>query len=78
MRSMCRPNQDSREITRIVPLGETKEGANTFRVYAKIDGFDSKWQPGQLGEARIDVEKKPLYWHGLHRLWEWTRLKLWI
>ena len=65
-------------ITRIVPLGESKEGANTFRVYAKIDGFDPKWQPGQMGEARLDWEKRPLYWHGLHRAWEWVRLKLWI
>jgi multidrug resistance efflux pump len=65
-------------ITRIVPLGETKEGANTFRVYAKIDGYEQRWQPGQMGEARIDWETKPLWWHGLHRLIEWTRLKLWI
>lgn len=65
-------------ITRIVPLGESKDAKNTFRVYAKVDGFDAKWQPGQEGEARIDWEKRPLYWHGLHRLWEWTRLKLWI
>lgn len=65
-------------ITRIVPLGEAKEQKNVFKVYAKVDNFTPAWQPGQEGEARIDWEKKPLYWHGLHRLWEWARLKLWI
>lgn len=66
------------EVTRIVPLGESKEANNTFRVYAKVTEFSPNWQPGQQGEARLDWQKKPLYWHGLHRLWEWTRLKLWI
>jgi biotin carboxyl carrier protein len=71
------------KVTRIVPLGEAKEAANVFKVYADIDPIDDpakapKWQPGQEGEARIDWEKKPLYWHGTHRLWEWIRLKLWI
>jgi len=66
------------EITRIVPLGEAKDQKNVFRVYANVDNFNANWQPGQEGEARVDFEKRPLYWHGLHRLWEWVRLKLWI
>ncbi|MBC7783421.1 MAG: HlyD family efflux transporter periplasmic adaptor subunit [Burkholderiales bacterium] len=77
------PN-DKREftVTRIVPLGEAKDAKNVFRVYGKLDsppdGQASAWHAGQEGEARIDWEKKPLYWHGTHRLWEWVRLKLWI
>jgi len=47
-------------------------------VYATLSDFSPTWQPGQEGEARIDWQKEPLYWHGLHRLWEWARLKLWI
>jgi multidrug efflux pump subunit AcrA (membrane-fusion protein) len=65
-------------VTRIVPLGEAKEAQNMFKVYADLDDYAEHWQPGQEGEARIDWEKKPLYWHGTHRLWEWIRLKLWI
>jgi multidrug efflux pump subunit AcrA (membrane-fusion protein) len=65
-------------VTRIVPLGEAKEAKNVFKVYATVDGGQSTWQPGQEGEARVDWETRPLYWHGLHRLWEWARLKLWI
>ena len=65
-------------VTRIVPLGEAKDQKNVFRVYATVTDFSPNWQPGQEGEARIDFQKEPLYWHGLHRLWEWARLKLWI
>lgn len=65
-------------VDRIVPLGEAKDAANTFRVIGVVEQADPTWQPGQEGEARIDWEKKPLYYHGLHRLWEWVRLKLWI
>jgi len=65
-------------VSRIVPLGEAKDAANSFRVIAKIEETDANWQPGQEGEARVDWQKKPLYYHGLHRLWEWVRLKLWI
>ncbi|HEX8325346.1 MAG TPA: HlyD family efflux transporter periplasmic adaptor subunit, partial [Tepidisphaeraceae bacterium] len=41
-------------VTRIVPLGESKEANNTFRVYAEVTDFSPTWQPGQEGEARID------------------------
>jgi len=67
------------KITRIVPLGEAKDAKNTFRVFAEITSPpDSAWQPGQEGEARINWQTKPLYYHGLSRLWEWVQLKLWI
>lgn len=65
-------------VSRIVPLGEAKDAANTFRVVATLESADPAWQPGQEGEARVDWQKKPLYYHGFHRLWEWVRLKLWI
>ncbi len=66
------------KVERIIPLGEAKDAKNTFRVFAEIDTRDENWRPGQEGEARIDWQKKPLIWHGTHRLWEWVRLKLWI
>ena len=66
------------KVTRLVPLGEAKEAKNVFRVYAEVNEKDPLWQPGQEGEARVDWQKKPLIWHGTHRLWEWVRLKLWI
>ena len=65
-------------ITRIVPTSVPKEGQNVFLVYAKMTDQASDWQPGMEGEARINWEKKPLIWHGTHRLWDWLRLKLWM
>jgi hypothetical protein len=67
------------KLDRIVPMGEPKEGANTFKVYAQLDGApDPDWRPGMMGEARIDVGKKPLVWIWTHRLVDFVRLKLWI
>jgi multidrug efflux pump subunit AcrA (membrane-fusion protein) len=65
-------------VDRIVPLGDVKEGANTFRVYGKLKNVDPNWRPGMVGEARLDVEKKPWAWIWTHRLVDWVRIKLWM
>ena len=65
-------------VDRIVPLGDVKEGGNTFRVYAKLDGHDPNWRPGMVGEARLEVGKKPLIWIWTHRLVDWVRLQVWM
>jgi multidrug efflux pump subunit AcrA (membrane-fusion protein) len=67
------------KIDRIVPMGEAKEGANGFKVYAVLDApSQGEWRPGMQGEARVDVEKKPLVWVWTHRLIDFVRLKLWL
>jgi multidrug efflux pump subunit AcrA (membrane-fusion protein) len=67
------------KVDRIVPLGSAKEGANKFDVYAVLDGSaDPLWRPGMMGEARVDVEKKPMIWIWTHRLLDFVRLKLWL
>jgi RND family efflux transporter MFP subunit len=67
------------KVDRIVPLGTAKEGANKFDVYAVLDGAaDQMWRPGMMGEARVDVEKKPMIWIWTHRLLDFVRLKLWL
>lgn len=65
-------------VERIVPLGEVKEGGNTFRVYARLESSDPNWRPGMVGEARLEVEKKPWIWIWTHRLVDWVRLQLWM
>jgi multidrug efflux pump subunit AcrA (membrane-fusion protein) len=65
-------------VERIVPMGDVKEGANTFRVYGKLTKVDPNWRPGMVGEARLDVEKKAWAWIWTHRLVDWVRLKLWM
>jgi hypothetical protein len=67
------------KIDRIVPMGEAKEGANAFKVYATLDAPSRpEWRPGMMGEARIDVVKKPLIWIWTHRVVDFVRLKLWL
>jgi hypothetical protein len=65
-------------VDRIVPLGNVKEGGNTFRVIAKLDAVDPNWRSGIVGEARLEVEKKPLIWIWTHRLVDWVRLQVWM
>jgi multidrug resistance efflux pump len=69
-------------VTRILPMPEAKEGANSFTVYADVSN-DIKndnpvWRPGLAGEARIDVGKRSLAWIWTHRLIDFLRLKLWM
>ena len=65
-------------IDRVVPQGEAKEGANTFKVYCNLEDANATWLPGQAGEARVDIEKRPLIRHWTGRLIDFLRLKLWM
>jgi multidrug efflux pump subunit AcrA (membrane-fusion protein) len=66
-------------IERIVPLPTPDKGVNSFPVYATL-GKDvpANWKPGMEGEARIDVEHRPLIYIWTHRLADFIRLKLWM
>lgn len=72
-------------IDRIVPLGEAREGANIFKVYARLDTSTAtgraaaeQWRPGMTGEARIEIRKASLFWQYTHRLADFIRLKTWL
>ena len=65
-------------ITRIVPLGEPKDGENIFKVYAAPDKNSADWRPGLVGEARVEIGPKRLVWIWTHRLVDFLRLKFWI
>jgi multidrug efflux pump subunit AcrA (membrane-fusion protein) len=66
-------------VERVVPLGDVKEGSNTFRVYAKLDKpADPSWLPGMIGEARLDDQPRTLIWTWTHRLIDWVRIKTWM
>jgi multidrug resistance efflux pump len=66
-------------VKRIVPQGNAKEGSNVFTVYGELEKeVKETWKPGMAGEAKVEIEKKPLYFHWTHRVVEWVRLKLWI
>jgi hypothetical protein len=65
-------------IDRIIPLGTPKEGENVFTVYADPKQMSDQWRPGMEGEAKVDVERRPVIWIWTHRLVDFIRLKLWI
>jgi multidrug efflux pump subunit AcrA (membrane-fusion protein) len=66
-------------VTRIVPIGEAKDGTNVFKVYARMDGRRSDdWRPGMTGEARINVRPESLAWIWTHKAVDFLRLKLWM
>jgi hypothetical protein len=66
-------------VDRIVPQGQAKDGANVFTVYGKLEEAPKEsWRPGMAGEARVEIEPKPLGYHWTKRLVDWVRLKLWI
>ena len=54
-------------VDRIEPLGQPKEGDNTFTVYGHLDQTSPTWRPGMAGEARMDIEHRPLIWIWTHK-----------
>jgi multidrug resistance efflux pump len=65
-------------INRIEPLGEAKEGDNTFTVYGHLDKTSPSWRPGMAGEARVAIERRPLIWIWTHKFVDYVRFKLWM
>jgi multidrug resistance efflux pump len=65
-------------IDRIVPMGQPKEGENVFTVYGKLSQISKSWRPGLAGEARIDIQNKPLVWIWTHKFIDYVRLKFWV
>ena len=65
-------------VERVIPAAEPRNGANVFPVHVTLENPSPNWRPGLEGEARVDVEPKPLIWQWTHRAVEWVRLKLWV
>ncbi len=65
-------------VDRVIPAAEPRNGGNVFPVHVTLEDPSPSWRPGLEGEARVDVEPKPLIWQWTHRAVEWVRLKLWV
>jgi RND family efflux transporter MFP subunit len=66
------------KISRIVPMGQPKEGSNVFLVYADLPDKADGWRPGEAGEAKVDIEHRTWAWIWTHRLIDFIRLKTWM
>jgi hypothetical protein len=66
------------KIERLVPIGQpNKEGQNVFKVYGTLQDSVATWRPGMAGEAKVEVERKPLWWIYSHKLIEFVKLQAW-
>jgi multidrug efflux pump subunit AcrA (membrane-fusion protein) len=67
-------------VDRIVPMSAADQKAvdNTFKVYCTLKDSAQTWKPGMAGEARIEIEERPLWWILSHRLVDFVKLKLWF
>ncbi|MBS0122653.1 efflux RND transporter periplasmic adaptor subunit [Thetidibacter halocola] len=64
-------------VTRITPMAEARNGANTFRVEAALDAVASGLRPGMQGVAKLDAGQALVSWVWSRRLIDWARETLW-
>lgn len=73
------PDQDfAFEVAKITPVAEAEEGANTFRVEARLlNRALERMRPGIEGIAKVDVGERSLFWIWTREATTWLRLQLW-
>jgi multidrug resistance efflux pump len=64
-------------VTRLTPIAEAEEGANSFRVEATLVETSDSLRPGMKGVSKTDVEERLLIRIWTHRLVDWVRVTLW-
>ncbi len=64
-------------VSRITPVSESGDGANYYRVEAKLDDPPVLLRPGMEGVGKIEIGERRLMWIWTHRMTNWLKLKLW-
>lgn len=64
-------------VTVVTPVARAREGRNTFRVEAALEGAPERLRPGMEGVAKIETGPRKLVWIWTHRFTNWLRLTLW-
>ena len=64
-------------VTRITAVNTAKDGKNTFRVEARLDGEPGRLRPGMEGVGKVRIDERRLVWIWSHTLTEWVQLWLW-
>jgi RND family efflux transporter MFP subunit len=64
-------------VVRVTPIAEQTDGANTFRVEARLDGTSPQLRPNMEGVAKLDSGRHLLIWAWTHHLIDAIRLGLW-
>jgi biotin carboxyl carrier protein len=64
-------------VEKITPVSTPRDGRNTFRVEASLDGSSDHLRPGMQGVAKIDIGQRKLIWIWTHTLADWLRMWTW-
>ena len=64
-------------VSRITPVSETENGANYYRIEAKLDNPPALLRPGMEGVGKIDIGERRLLWIWTHRMLDWLQLQIW-
>ena len=65
-------------VEKITPVSTAEEGANRFRVEARLEPGDlAKLRPGMEGVGKIYVDQRKLAWIWTHKIWHWLRMFFW-
>ncbi|WP_238987411.1 efflux RND transporter periplasmic adaptor subunit [Roseovarius dicentrarchi] len=64
-------------VTRITPLAQVREGANTYRVEAALDAAPAGIRPGMEGVAKLDAGIEAAIWVWTRRLVDWAQRTAW-
>ena len=64
-------------VTKITAVNNAKDGANRFRVEARLDAKPERLRPGMEGVGKIEVDERRLIWIWTHSLVDRLRLWLW-
>jgi multidrug efflux pump subunit AcrA (membrane-fusion protein) len=65
------------EVERITPVATVDEGANVFRVEARLDEKSERLRPGMQGTGKVEVGERNLLWIWTHSFINWLRVWLW-
>lgn len=64
-------------ISRITPVSEANDGANYYRVEARLENPPALLRPGMEGIGKIEIGERRLLWIWTHRMLGWLELKIW-
>jgi len=64
-------------VDQVIPVAESSEGSNYFRVEASLIEPSPLLRPGMRGVAKVEMGERDLLWIWTHEVMDRSRLWLW-
>ncbi|MEE8583976.1 MAG: HlyD family efflux transporter periplasmic adaptor subunit [Acidobacteriota bacterium] len=78
-RLLSRPHETHPlEVSLITPVSSAEEGANVFRVEARLQEAPPWLRPGMEGVAKVHIDRRLILWIWTHRVVDFIRIHLWL